>query len=103
MDQNIDEKIKQTLSDIKKYFDDEKQKLTLQKEEVMKATKNKLELDAYANQLKEKEENLVRREKEVQVGIEKNRDRTRTLELKEKQFEEKNERLKTTIRNLNLE
>ena len=103
MDQSIEEKIAQTLAEIKLFFDQETTKLTAKKEEVMKATQNKLMIEQQQQELNKIKADLERREKELQNGIQLNRERTLALELKEKQYADKNERLKTTVRNLNLE
>jgi len=103
MDQSIEEKIAQTLAEIKLFFDQETTKLTAKKEEVMKATQNKLMIEQHQQELNKIKADLERREKELQASILENRERTKALELKEAKVNAEKERMLITVKNLNLE
>ena len=80
-----------------------KQLMTKEKEEIKQLTLDKTSLDERENQLKQLEDDLQTREKDLKLNIEKNRERTHILDLREQKIQQEKERLKNTLINLNLE
>lgn len=96
MDQ-IDTKVTNLIEEIKAIFTDEKTAIELKRQEVQKLMKDKALLDQKDADLKAKEEDLEKREQDLKINIEKNRQRTETLDIREKKLDQEKSRIQNIM------